>query len=165
MFEHDTCPRVFALPPGADFAQELAQGFWARLTGAPPEAAAQANIFVTTRRMAQQLTQALAQGIGPGQGVLLPRIRLLGDLADDWPMPGIPAAVPALRRRLELGQMVARLLDVAPDLAPRAATFDLADSLAALLDEMQDEGVPLSALEGLDLANHSDHWRRSLRFI
>ena len=61
-----------------------------------------------------------------------------------WPVirwPGVPPAVPPLRRRLELMHLVAGLLARQPDFAPRSAAYDLADSLAALMDEMQGEGV------------------------
>jgi len=62
-------------------------------------------------------------------------------------------------------RLVAGLLDQAPDLAPRAALYDLSDSLAALMDEMHGEGVSPQVLYDMDVSNHSEHWARSLRFL
>ena len=70
-----------------------------------------------------------------------------------------------MRRRLELSRFVGQLLDAEPDLAPRAALFDLSDSLASLLDEMQGEGVPPERIAALDVTDLSGHWERSLKFL
>ncbi len=160
MFEPGS-PRLFALPPGADFPAELVRGLRDRLAGGPPEAMARVQLFVNTRRMARRITEILtASGAG-----FLPRIRLVTDLAPEAALAGIPAAVSPLRRRLELTQLVSRLLDSAPDLAPRAALYDLADSLAGLMDEMQGEGVDPDAIAALDVSNHSAHWTRTQAFM
>ena len=151
---------VFALPPGVDFPAELVAGLRQRLSGQPPETMARVTLFLNTARMRQRVTACF---VAAGAG-LLPRLRLITDLADD-PALGLPAATPPLRRRLELAQLVARLLQAQPDLAPRAAIFDLADSLAALADEMQTEGVPAARLAALDVSRHSEHWARVQRFL
>ncbi len=80
-------------------------------------------------------------------------------------MPIFRLPVSPLRRRLELTQLIAGLLDQEPDLAPRSALFDLADSLARLMDEMQGEGVAPETLRKLDVSDQSGHWQRSLRFV
>ncbi len=90
---------------------------------------------------------------------------LVTDLGADVPLPDLPPPVPALRRRLELARLVAGLIEVDPSLAPRASVYDLADSLAQLLDEMQNEGVTAAALRGLDMRGRSAHWERSLKFV
>ncbi len=153
-------PRLFALPPGVDFPRAFARGLRARLSGQPPEAMARITVLVGTARMRQRIAQALAETPG-----LLPRLRLITDLGADTPLPGLPPAVPALRRRLELSVLIARLLDHEPDLAPRAALYDLADSLADLLDEMQGEGVPPERIAALDVSEHSAHWARTQGFM
>ncbi len=156
-----SAPRVFALPPGADFARHLAQGLLARTAHMPPEALARVEVWVNTRRMQRRIAALLA-----AEGArLLPRLRLVTDLGQDAAIPGLPPPVPALRRKLELAQLIARLLDTAPELAPRAAIHDLAESLARLMAEMQGEGVAPEALAGLDIADHARHWERSLTFI
>jgi double-strand break repair protein AddB len=140
---------------------ELVRGLRDRLTGQPPEAMAQVQLFVNTRRMARRVTDILTES---GAG-FLPRIRLVTDLAPEAALAGIPPAVSPLRRRLELTQLVSRLLDAAPDLAPRTALYDLADSLAGLMDEMQGEGVDPDVIATLDVSNHSAHWTRTQAFM
>lgn len=161
MFDHSATPRVFALPPGVDFPAALIRGLTDRLGDAPPEALARVHLIVNTRRMARRLRDIF--DAGPPR--LLPRISLVTDLGDDWRLGDLPPAVPPLRRRLELAQLIARLLDSQPDLAARDSVHDLADSLAALMDEMQDEDVDGSVLRGLDVSDLSAHWARALSFI
>lgn len=157
----DPAPRVFALPPGADFAKALVKGLKARLAGQPPEAMARVTLFLNAEGMRQRVTEAF---VNAGTGYL-PQMRLVTDLSTEAAFLGIPPAVPPLRRRLLLAQLIAALLDRDPDLAPRAALYDLADSLAALLDEMQGEGVSPEAVADLDVANHSAHWARTRAFM
>ncbi|MGB8811903.1 MAG: double-strand break repair protein AddB [Paracoccaceae bacterium] len=152
-------PRLFALPPGADFPSLLVAGLCARMSAKPPEAMARVQLFVNTQRMRRRITNLLSS---KGAG-FLPRICLVTELGQA--RLGIPAAVPPLRRRLELTQLVARLLDAQPDLAPRAALFELADSLATLMDEMQGEGVSPTIIANLDVSDHSAHWRRTQEFM
>ncbi|WP_040610673.1 double-strand break repair protein AddB [Oceaniovalibus guishaninsula] len=152
-------PHVYGLPPGADFPADLIAGLADRLTDAPDDWA-RVEIFVNTRRMQRRIRELFAAG--PPR--LLPRLRLVTDIASD-PAADIAPPVSPLRRRLELAQLVSALVEADPGLAPRAAVQDLADSLAAILDEMQGEGVPLEALADLDVSDLSGHWDRSLRFI
>jgi ATP-dependent helicase/nuclease subunit B len=111
--------------------------------------------------MQRRLRAELAdQGAG-----LMPRIALVGDPLVFAGATALPPAVPPLRRRLELAQLVDRLLQADPTLAPRSALYDLADSLARLFSEMQAEGVPIERIAGLDVSSHSAHWQRALRFV
>lgn len=147
-------PRLFGVPPGADFPLELARGLRARFAGQPPEAIARCEVLVNTARMQTRLRAAL---LAQGQG-FLPRLRLVAEIAD-------PGAEAPLRTRLELAQLIRQLLLAEPDLGPPLAAFSMAESLFRLLDEMQGEGVGLEILDRLDVAQHSLHWDRSLRFI
>ncbi len=61
--------------------------------------------------------------------------------------------------------LIDRLLTREPDLAPRSALYPLADSLAALMDEVRAEGVSPAALHRLDMAGHAAHWARTRRFV
>lgn len=153
-------PRVFGLPPGADFPAELIVGLEQRLKSAPPEDWARAEIYVNTRRMQRRLIALFSNG--PAR--LLPRIRLITDLGQS-PLIALPSAASSLRRRLELAQLVEALLRQAPDLAPAHAAFDMADSLAGLLDEIHGEGVPCDVLHSLDVSHLSAHWERARAFI
>ena len=149
---------AFALPPGADFPAELVAGLLSRMQAEPPQAMANVQLYVNTARMRRRITELLsAQGAR-----ILPRIRLVTELAE---AVALPAAVPPLRRRLELAQAVAGLLDAQPGLAPRATLYDLADSLAVLMDEMQGEGVAPETIAGLDVSDHATHWARTQGFL
>ena len=153
--------RLFALPPGVDFAAELVAGLRLRLQDQPPEAMAHVTLFLNSQRMRRRVAHLMtAEG-----AAFLPKLRLVTDLSPEAARLGIPASTPSLRRRLELTQLIVRLLDGQPDLAPRAALFDLADSLANLMDEMQGEGVTPEHVAALDVSNHSAHWARSQAFL
>ncbi|WP_417206010.1 double-strand break repair protein AddB [Antarctobacter sp.] len=154
-------PRLFGLPCGSDFATELVAGLRARMKDTPPEALAQVEIYVNSDRMARRLRTVF----DAGPACLLPRIRLVTDLADPLTRAALPASIPPLRRRLELTGLVSELLDRAPELAPRAALFDLADSLATLMEEMQGENVSPEVIENLDVSDQSGHWQRALTFL
>ena len=150
-------PRLFGLPPGADFPRLLIEGLRARLAGQPPEAMARVTLFVNTDRMRRRIVEMMtASGAG-----FLPRLRLVTDLSVEAAMAGLPPAVPPLRRRLQIAQLMRGLLAVDPTLAPRSAAFDLADSLSNLIDEMQGEGVTPEQVMALDVSQHSDHWKRT----
>ncbi|MBM1308638.1 double-strand break repair protein AddB [Sulfitobacter mediterraneus] len=161
MFDPSDHARVFGLAPGVDFPVALADGLRARLTDAPPDAMARVDLIVNTRRMARRLREIFDKG----PAGFLPRIRLLGEL--DTLVPGVtaPPAIPALQRRLELIQLLSGLLEADPTLAPRASLYALSDSLAALMDEMQGEGVDIRAIENLDVSDQSGHWDRAKRFL
>ncbi|MBC7133089.1 MAG: double-strand break repair protein AddB [Roseovarius sp.] len=161
MFETDPAPRIFGLAPGVDFARALVEGLRARLADAPPEALARVEIIVNTRRMARRLREIFDMG----PPCLLPRIGLVTDPGEIRDLADLPPPAPPLRRRLELVRLVSALIERAPDLAPRSAAFDLADSLAALMDEMHGEGVAPEALETLDIADQSGHWARIKAFL
>ena len=152
---------VFALPLGVDFPRALVAGLLSRMAGHPPEAMARVTLYLNTNRMRRRVTDLLvAQG-----AMILPRLQVLTDLAPDMALTGIPAAVPPLRRRLQVAQLVSALMERQPDIAPRAALYDLADSLAALMDEMQGEGVRPDRVAALDVSNHSAHWARTKDFL
>tara|TARA_R110002049_G_scaffold117332_1_gene270411 strand:- start:19696 stop:22653 length:2958 start_codon:yes stop_codon:yes gene_type:complete len=161
MFDAQDQARVFGLAPGVDFPRALVRGLQERLEGQPPDAMARVELIVNTTRMARRLRDVFDTG-APG---FLPRIRLITDLDPLLPAETLPAATPPLKRRLELIQLVSSLLDASPDLAPRASLYALSDSLAALIDEMQGEGVSAQAIADLDVGHLSAHWDRAKRFL
>lgn len=154
-------PRLFGLPPGCDFPQQLIAGIETRLAGAPPDAWARLRIIVNTQRMRRRLQELLVQG--PAR--LLPRIQLISELGTEPGLPTLPPSAAPLRRKLDIARLVDGLLRQNPDLAPRAALFDLSDQLAQLLDEMQGEGVDPAALHALDVSHLSLHWERTRQFV
>lgn len=159
MFSAET-PRVFGLPPGSDFATEFVSGLIERMAPLPPQAMAKVTIYLNTARMHRRVRDLCAMQ-GPR---FLPRLLLLSDVTKD-PSLSVPAPVPALRRRLQMAELIAKLLDSQPGLAPRSALYDLADSLANLMDEMQGEGVSAQTISELDVSNHSKHWERTQTFL
>ncbi len=161
MFDPCDHPRVYGLAPGVDFPAALVKGLQDRLAQQSPEAMARVDLIVNTTRMARRLREIFDAG-PPG---FLPRIRLITGL--DTLVPGIslPAPTPKLRRRLELSQLISKLIDADPTLAPRSSLYALSDSLADLIDEMQGEGVAASTVADLDVSDQSGHWERAQRFL
>lgn len=153
-------PALYALPPGVDFPAELVAGLLDRMQGQPPEALARVTLILNTQRMRRRVTECLLT-----QGArLLPRLLLLTDAARLGPTP-LPPAVPPLRHRLELTVLLDKLLQTGTTDFPRSALYDLADSLAALMEEMEGEGVPPERIAALDVADHSAHWARTQAFL
>lgn len=152
---------LFALPPGVDFPRALVQGLLTRMASQPPEAMASVTLYLNTNRMRRRVTELLTE-----QGAMfLPRLLVLTEIGPDRPFADFPAPVPPLRRRLELAQLVDGLITAQPEIAPRAALYDLADSLATLLEEMQIEGVSPATISGLKVDKHSEHWARTQKFL
>ena len=162
MFDPDhSTPRLFAVPCGVDFPRALVDGLRQRFADHPPEALARVELILNTERMSRRVRQLFDSG----PTGLLPRISLLSGLSRQANLRGLPPALPPLRRRLELSQLIARLLDAQPDLAARASLYDLSDSLAELIDEMQSEGVTTDQIRALDVSDMSGHWKRAQDFI
>ncbi|UWR76280.1 double-strand break repair protein AddB [Phaeobacter inhibens] len=160
-FEPQDTPRLFAVPCGVDFPRALVDGLVARSQNTSPEELAKVELIVNTSRMARRMRDLFDQG----PALLLPRISLLSDLDMRATLRGLPPALPPLRRRLELSQLIAKLLEAQPDLAARSSLYDLSDSLAALFDEMQGEGVSPEIIRSLDVSDMSGHWARAQQFI
>ncbi len=161
MFDSAKTPRIFGVAPGVDFPKALIAGLRSRLADHPPHAMAQVDLIVNTRRMARRLREIF----DAGPASLLPNIRMLTDLDSLVPQIALPRATPPLRRRLDLIQLVARLLETDPNIAPRSSLYALSDSLAGLIDEMQGEGVTAEDIANLDVTDQSGHWERAKQFL
>lgn len=151
---------LYALPPGVDFPAELVSGLLDRMATQPPEALARVTLILNTQRMRQRVIDCLQSG----GARFLPRLMLVTDAAA-LGLAVLRPPVSPLRRRLELSVLLDRLLHTGTTDFPRSALFDLADSLASLMDEMQGEGVSADRIAGLDVANHSAHWARTQAFL
>ena len=145
---------LFALPCGTDFADGLAAGLIERMRDQPPEAMASVTVYANAGRTMRSLRDAFVRR-GP---LLLPRLRLIADL-------GGGAATPSLARKLELGRLIDAALRAQPGLAQGQSVPELASSLAALMAEMQLEGLDATALEQIDAGDHAQHWQRALEFL
>ncbi|MDE0306390.1 MAG: double-strand break repair protein AddB [Albidovulum sp.] len=161
LFKPTEEPRVYALPPGCSFPKEFVAGLKSRLCGRPPESMALTEVIVNTAHN----EQAIREEFIAGHASFLPRLVQLTELRSSSRFPDVPAAVSPLRRRLELFQAVAKLIEADCRFGSRFSAFDLADTLAELMDEMHGEGVAPSALENLDISAQSEHWEASLRFL
>ncbi|WP_152464815.1 double-strand break repair protein AddB [Sulfitobacter sp. THAF37] len=161
MFEPEDKPRVFGLAPGVDFPAGLIAGIRERLADQPPEAITRVTLIVNSQRTRHRLKEVFDAG-PPG---FLPRISLITELGHLLPGLAAPAIISPLRKRLELTNLVSGLLDADPALAPRSSLYDLANSLATLMDEMQGEGVSASSVAALDVSDQSGHWARAQQFL
>ena len=161
MFEDRPKFRVYGTYAGQAFPDTLLEGLSTRLQGAAPENWARVEVYVNTRRMQRRLAELFLQG--PAR--LMPKFHLVTDLAHDPLLTDLPMPVPTLKRRLEIAQLVRKLIQRVEGLAPASAVFDLANSLAGLMDEMQGEGIAPDVIEGLDISDFSGHWERALQFI
>lgn len=153
-------PNLFALPPGVDFPDELVTGLLDRFGTSAPEDMARVTLILNTQRMRERVkAQFQARGAR-----FLPRLLLVTEVDRLTALPPPPPAQP-LRRRLELAQLLDGLLQTGITDFPRAALFDLAESLASLMEEMQGEGVTPDRIAALDVAEHSGHWARTQAFL
>jgi ATP-dependent helicase/nuclease subunit B len=153
-------PSVFGLPPGVDFPAALVAGLIARMADQPVEAMARVTLILNTQRMRREVG-ARFQAHGAR---FLPRLMLLTEVASLGALPQ-PPGQSALRRRLDLAVLLDKLLETGTTDFPRTALFDLADSLATLMAEMEGEGVPPERIAALDVSSHSAHWARTQAFL
>ncbi len=155
--------RVSTIPTGIAFVDALAQGLLAEVW-AEPLALADYRVLLPNRRAGLALRAAFLRAAG-GRALILPRIQPIGDLdADELLLDGsieadLPPAIDNLSRRL----LLARLL--APLGWPPERAFQLAGDLAALLDELQTEDVPLAALDRLVPDDLAEHWQQSRQIL
>ena len=145
---------LFALPCGVDFAGAFAEGLIARMRGRPPQDMARVTVYANSGQSLQALREALIWR-GP---LILPRLRLIADL-------GGGSATAPLARRLELGRLIDAALRADPGLAQGQSVPELAASLAALMAEMQLEGLDATTLDRIDAGDHAQHWARALAFL
>jgi len=168
-----SAPRVYALPPGADFAAAFARGYHHRVAGLSPMLRGRALVLVNTTRALRDLTDALADQ-AEGQG-LLPRLMLIPDLADSPLAPAdLAPGIAPLRRRLRLTRLVESFLTAkhraGERMAPIGAAAELAAELELLIDQFHDQGIALDRLDtapdGLGLpADAARHWQQTLAFV
>ncbi|WP_417250083.1 double-strand break repair protein AddB [Celeribacter sp.] len=161
MFPPSEIPRLFGLPCGVNYTHAVRDGLLAHFGDDGPELLARTEIYVNTSRMKRNLRDAFDDGTTR----LLPRIRLITDLAKDPRYHDIPLPMSPLKLRLELAQLVTSFLEREPDFADRVSVHGLADSLARLLGEMHDEGVSYEDLKNLNVPDISNHWQKALDFI
>lgn len=184
-------PNVFTVAPGTSFLPAVAQSLLDgtllkdfRWTG-DPMALARATIYVPTRRAARELRSVFMDATG-ATSILLPRIRPLGEFDDDaaffaagdGAMLSVPPAIDPLERQLALGALTARWTDAMTDQlyalydedrlttpVSIADAFWMAADLAALIDQLETEGIAFGQIEAAAGADVSQWWSVTLAFL
>lgn len=161
MFKKSPNPRVFGVPIGVSFPEALVAGILERCANKPPEFIARIDLYVSTRRMQRRVLELFDSR----QAMLLPRIRLISEIDSAEIRNQVPKATSKLRTHIELGKLIANLLQLQPTMAAKSAVFDLAESLGNLMAEMHSEGVTANTISALDVSDSSGHWARALEFV
>ncbi len=169
-------PSIYNIPADRPFLDTLVAGLMRRARQ-DPLALARMTVLLPTRRADRSLREAFLRA-GQGRALLLPRMVPVGDLdpedlaflPDESESGGegleLPPAVPELRRRVMLTQLVlawGRASGGGPLSAGQAAP--LAAELARFLDEVQAEGLGFDRLADLVPANYAHHWQDILKFL
>ncbi len=167
-------PKLFTMPPGADFLKQLAATL-AQDAGLAeePDALADALIYVPNRRSARALAFELYQAAG-GTAVLQPDIRALGDLETDEPPTGTEEALAGLGPALDpherlgaLARLVMAYYEQRHIPLPPTSAIAAARELGRLLDQAALSGdVDWSVLPELVADNDlAAHWEDSSAFL
>lgn len=162
-------PALFSIPAHRAFADALVAGLLARHRG-DPMALAQGMLLLPNNRAVRAISDAFVRQ--SGGGLLLPRLVAIGDpdlgeqvggaldpLGEDV---AIPPAIAPMRRQM----ILARLVQQARPDVDAAQAMQLGQALGAVLDQMQVERVPATALRDLTLSEDlSRHWQSALRLF
>lgn len=155
--------RIATIAPHSDFITDLAAGLIAdsQQRGVP---LADYLLLLPTRRAARALRAALVPHAG---AILLPRLQTLGEQDDDTlalmtDADDVPPAVSPLRRRLLLAQLLQTEYDAT---LTAAGAWQLAGSLASLLDDLLVHQLPPSALDAIVPVELASHWQKILVFL
>lgn len=151
-------PRLFTI--GTDFARTLARGLIARAQGGA-FALSDCTIFLPTRRAARNFGDAFALELGGA--ALLPEFKALGDSDEDalaFESLDLAPAISPVRRLLLLASLIRRWGG-----RNFAQAAGLAQSLAAVMDEVETQGADLEQLDRLVPEALADHWREVARFL
>lgn len=160
-------PALFNIPAHRAFADALVAGILAQ-HGADPMMLAQGTILLPSNRAVRAISDAFVRK--SGGGLLLPRLVPMGDPDLGEQVGGaldplgegeaIPPAISLMRRQMILARMVQQTASQPID---AGQALKLGQALGAVLDQMQVERIPVSALRDLNLSEElSAHWQRSL---
>ncbi len=164
-----TRPALFSIPAHRAFSDALVAGLLAR-HGGDPMALTQGMILLPSNRAVRAVSDAFVRA--SGGGLLLPRLAAIGD-PDIGEQVGsaldplgegdaLPPAIAPMRRQMILARMVQQ---VKGDIDAGQA-LQLGQALGAVLDQMQVERVPVTALRDLSLSDElSRHWQTSLHLF
>ncbi len=165
-------PGVYTIPPGVPFLDALARGVLEE-AGSDPLALSGYRILLPTRRAVRSLAEAFLR-LGAGEAMLLPRLTPIGDVdedelslalaeaAPDAEALAVPPAIPELRRRLLLAELI---VEQAGSRLDTDHAIRLAAELARLVDQVQTEGLDFADLDRLVPADYAEHWQITLDFL
>lgn len=145
--------------------------------GDTPENLAKPLIFLPSRRSCRAMREAFLRASG-GKPLLLPAIRPLGDMEEEdlffstfsHPeladgMAAIPPAIPAIRRRLMLAELIMQHGPKANVTLPVHQAIKLADALAELFDEIGRQQLDFSGLANIVPEDFNEHWQITYSFL
>jgi ATP-dependent helicase/nuclease subunit B len=172
-------PKVYTIAPERPFLDTLADGLLQMARGDPLRLP-RVLLLLPTRRAVRALREAFLraapEGRQPGTPLLLPRMRPVGDLDSDelsladrttgGETLAVPPAIPELRRRLLLTQLVMKYGGVRGQdrlLAGQAAA--LAASLSRFIDTVATEGASFARLADLVPQELAAHWQIVHKFL
>ncbi len=175
-FEKSQKPRVFHLPPSSDFSLSFVNGILSRFQHSKikekPHLLARLKIFTNTNRSCRRI-ETVFKDLGL---VILPQINQIENLSNL--MPQVPIEKMESLNGLYKAQIISRLekfvaiekftndyLIEKRELMVDNFSFNLADGLVNLLDEMNTSYIPLARLRELDADEFSEHWQASLKVL
>ncbi len=167
---------VYTIPARCRFAESLAAGIVARYAQTPLDLA-RVTVLLPTRRACRSLREAFLRATD-GKPMLLPRMLPMGDVDEDELVLGrgafvdigadslsLPPAISTMSRHCLLARTIGAVADPATGETPSIdQALGMAEALAALLDQVQAEGLSFDRLEeiGLDLP---EHWQRVMAVL
>ena len=152
---------IFASNVGCNFSDEFVDGFNHRFKRFPPEYIANITLFVNTKRLLDSIKKSSLIR-SPG---FLPKIFSITDLralAIEHTLPGL---LNLQKEQLNLNELIKEYLALSPSTSPISASYELANDLMNLRNEMFSENVSLEKLRSLSKENVSSHWQYSLEFL
>tara|TARA_R110001583_G_scaffold179320_2_gene335962 strand:- start:55189 stop:58431 length:3243 start_codon:yes stop_codon:yes gene_type:complete len=164
---------LFYIPPGAPFADMLAQQLL-RETADQRVILSDTLLLVPNRRSCKVMRDAFLRQT-QGKVTLLPTIRPLGEAdedelamfgrADQDVVLDLPPAIPDLQRKLLLTRLIMSRADYKGEKPTADQAARLAGELARFLDQVQTENCKFDDLEGLVPTEFARHWQLTLEFL
>jgi ATP-dependent helicase/nuclease subunit B len=170
-------PGLYSIAAHRPFLEDLTA---ALLTGSDPAsdplALSRMTVLLPTRRACRAMQDAFLR-LSDGRALVLPRMIPIGDVDEDElaiadmshglesDSDSIPPAMPDLRRRLLLANMLRDQMGMTDRELPVDQAAELAGELARLLDQVQTERLDFGALNGLVPDDYAAHWQQTLAFL
>lgn len=164
-------PRVYTIPPGVPFVDALAVEVLRECDGDPLKLSAY-TILLPTRRAVRSLREAFLRR-SEGKALLLPRLTPIGEIDEEAlffageeaalseAALDVPPAIPELRRRLLLAELIRKL----PEERTAEQAVHLAAELGRLIDQVETQRIGFERLASLVPERYAKHWQITLEFL